>query len=79
MAAMKEIYDPRYRELVAQLRDTRKQLGLTQSQVAAEMGLCRTWVAKVECYELALDLLHFVRLCRVYRVKADQLIRHMEK
>ena len=46
-----EIYDPGYRKLVSSLKDTRKGLGLTQAEVAARIGCCRTWVAKIEACE----------------------------
>ena len=43
------------------------------------MGLCRTWIAKIECCELRLDLLHFVRLCRVYGLRASEGIEGIEQ
>jgi transcriptional regulator with XRE-family HTH domain len=73
----KQIYDPRYRELVAHLKATRKKLGLTQAEVASKLGLCRTWVGKIECCELGLDLLHFIRICEVYGVRAGEVVRRI--
>jgi len=75
----KQIYDERYRELVGRLKDTRKRLRLTQAQAAVRMGLCRTWVAKIESCEVGLDLLGFVRLCGVYGLRAEDVIRMMEE
>lgn len=70
----KQIYHPRYRDLITCLKGTRKKLGLSQAAVAVQLGLCRTWVAKVEACELGLDLLHLVKLCRVYGLKARDMI-----
>jgi transcriptional regulator with XRE-family HTH domain len=73
----KEIYHAGYRDLVAQLKDVRRKAGMTQADVARKMGVSRTWVAKIECCELRLDLLHFVRLCRVHGLQAGELISTM--
>ena len=79
MAGEKEIYNAGYRQLVARLREARKGLGLTQQEVADRLGAGRTWVAKIEMCELRLDLLQFVRLCRVYGLKAREVIGVMEE
>ena len=52
---------------------------MTQAEVAGKLGLCRTWVAKIEGCELALDLLGLVRICRVYGIEAKDAIGMMEE
>ena len=79
MTAEKQIYNARYRRVVAVLKAARKKAGLTQANVADKMGVNRTWVAKVEGCELRLDLLHFVMLCQLYRVQARDIIQEMEE
>jgi transcriptional regulator with XRE-family HTH domain len=74
----KQIYSDGYRTLVASLKDTRKRLGLTQAEVACRMNLGRTWVVKVEACEIGLDLLHLVQMCRVYGLKAQDMIELMQ-
>ena len=76
--AEKEIYNERYRELFASFKDVRKNLGMTQAEVAGKTGRGRTWVAKIECCELRLDVLHLVKLCRVYKLKARDVVGRME-
>ncbi len=75
----KQIYTAAYRNLIARLKDTRKRLGLTQSEVANRVGLGRTWVVKVESCEIGLDLLHLVQLSRVCGLKARDMIELMEQ
>lgn len=58
---------------------TRKAHGLTQAEVAARLGVCRTWVSKVESCEVGLDLLGVIRLCRVYGLKTATAVEVMEK
>jgi len=74
----KQIYNDRYRELVEHLRGRRLDLGLTQAQAAHAIGVNRTWISKVENCELSLDLLGLVRFCRVYGLRARDVIEIME-
>ena len=76
---VKAIYDPRYRAMVARLRDARMNAGLTQANVARKMGRCRTWVAKIESCELECGLLDLIRFCRVYELEIREVIELMEK
>jgi len=75
----KQIHDRGYRQLVATLKATRKAHGLTQAEVAARLGVCRTWVSKIESCEVGLDLLGLIRLCRVYGLKTATAVEAMEK
>ena len=77
--APKQIYDLGYRRMVGTLKATRKAHGLTQAEVAATLGVCRTWVSKVESCEVGLDLLDLLRLCRVYGLKTATAVQTMEK
>jgi transcriptional regulator with XRE-family HTH domain len=75
---MKAIYCPGYRALVARLRGARLNAGLTQSEVAARMGRCRTWVAKIESCELECGILDLMGFCRVYGLDVRDVIGSME-
>lgn len=75
---VKQIYQEGYRQLVKHLRKTRLSLGMTQADVAEKLGICRTWIAKVEQCEQSLDLVHLVNLCKVYGLKAEDLLDMLE-
>lgn len=75
---MKTIHEPAYRLLVSELRQARVKSGLTQTAAGRLMGHNRNWIHKAETHELRLDVLQFVRLCRVYGLKAHDLVRRME-
>jgi transcriptional regulator with XRE-family HTH domain len=77
--AEKQIYNAGYRDLIAHIKATREKLGMTQTQVAGQLGVGRSWVSKVETCDLALDLLYLIRLCRVYRLHASDMIELMGK
>jgi len=65
---MKEIFWEPYRSMIGKLKKARLRRGWTQRQVAARIGKGRSWVGKVEQAEIRLDLVHFLVLCRVYRL-----------
>jgi len=76
---MKAIYDARYRELIARLKGARNKAGLTQADVASRMGRCRTWVAKIEACELECGIMDLLGFCKVYGLRARDVIKEMEE
>lgn len=76
---MKTIYNPAYRRLIAQIKAKRIDEHLTKVAAGRRVCMSRNWVAKIEMCELRLDVLHFVRLCRAYQLKASNLIKDMEE
>jgi transcriptional regulator with XRE-family HTH domain len=65
--------------LVKRIKAQRIASGLNQKQAGLLIQKSRQWVAKVEMCELRLDVLHFVRLCQVYHLKASDLIKDLEE
>jgi len=76
---MKTIYDPRYQKLIKHIKTQRLASGINQKKAGLMVQKSRQWVAKIEMCELRLDVLHFVRLCRAYHLKASNLIKDMEE
>ena len=76
---VKAIYHPVYRLMIRRLTATRKKRGLTQERVSKVIGVQRQWVSKVEQYEIALDVISLLRLCRLYRIRAADLVGWMER
>lgn len=66
---MKTIHDPAYGVLIDTLKRRRKELGLTQQQVANELGVDRTVLAKMEMRERRIDVVELYRLCHVLKFK----------
>ena len=71
----KSIYDDEYRRLIGLLRSERLAVGLTQQQVADRLGRPQSFVAKVEGFELRLDVVEFLHLCRAMGVDPGMLLR----
>ncbi|KXI29411.1 helix-turn-helix domain-containing protein [Paraglaciecola hydrolytica] len=64
----KSIYDPHYRKLVATLVEARKNAGISQTQLAIELGLnSHSYISKIESCERNVTLLDYIRICRVLK------------
>ncbi len=62
---MKTIHTPEYKRLLEWIRKNRKDAGMTMRVVALALKIPHSWVGKVEIGERRLDILEFVKLCRV--------------
>lgn len=62
---MKTIHTPEYKRLLEWLRKSRKENGMTMRVVANELKIPHSWIGKVEIGERRLDIMEFVKLCRV--------------
>jgi transcriptional regulator with XRE-family HTH domain len=63
---IKTISNPAYDRLISRLRQRRRDLNLKQEDVARRLGVCRTWIGKMEQKERRLDVVELYRLCQVY-------------
>ena len=75
----KTIFDESYRRLIRTLPKARMRENLTQRDVARRLARARSWVGKIESFDLRLDLLWFARLCTLYRVDAGDLIWSLQE
>ncbi len=78
LRAMKSIYSPAYRALLAWLRNSRIQQNLSMRDVGRKMGTTHTWIGKVETGERRLDITEYVRLCRTIGVAPAQGLAMVE-
>lgn len=70
---MKTIHDPNYVRLIDRLTARRRELGVTQEQVARHLHVARSWCGKVEQRERRLDCLEAWRLCQIYRFEFSEI------
>lgn len=64
---------------VDRLRQARISRGLTQRDVAEQVGRRRAWVGKIEQCELRLDVVALVRVARAFGLKASNLVEELEE
>lgn len=61
----KGIHDSRYRWMVAELVQARKEQGLSQGEVARELGKPQQYVSRYELGERRLDIVEFLEAAHV--------------
>jgi transcriptional regulator with XRE-family HTH domain len=77
----KSTHSPEYRKLRAELIRARETAGLSQRELAAELDVPHSWVAKVECGERRIDLIEFcwfVKACGVDPVASFKRLQATE-
>jgi transcriptional regulator with XRE-family HTH domain len=60
------VHDPRYKEMLARLREARKLAGLTQVEAAEALGRTQAWVSKCELGERRIDPLDLQAFAALY-------------
>lgn len=69
------IHDDRYRGLIEALAAARRNAGLTQAELANELGRRQQFVSKYESGERRLDIVEFADIARALELDAALLIR----
>ena len=71
---MKSIQDPRYLEVIIRLRQFRKSIGMTQSELSRRIGKPQSYVSKVEKCERRIDLVEALTLCNALGIKLETIV-----
>lgn len=69
---MSHTYSQRYKNLVSELVEARKNAGLTQEEVATLLGKHQSFVSKIESGERKIDFIELEDLCQIYKVSIDE-------
>ena len=64
----KSIHRPQYRAFLRLLRDTRERAGITQEELAAQLGETQSFVSKCERGERRLDIIDVHAFCEALGV-----------
>lgn len=68
----KTIHSDEYRQLIEKLLCERKRLGLSQLDVAEEVGMTQSELSKTENLERRLDALELKKLLIAYRIDSNR-------
>ncbi|HEY4144587.1 helix-turn-helix transcriptional regulator [Pinirhizobacter sp.] len=68
------IHRPEHAVLVGFLRDLRVEAGLTQSEVAASLGVAQTAISDIEINERRADYLLVQDLCKIYGIAMSDFV-----
>jgi transcriptional regulator with XRE-family HTH domain len=75
----KGLHDERYRRLMERLVARRKELGLTQQELANKVGLHQQNVSRFETGERRLDAVEFIDVALALGLDAADLIRDVPR
>lgn len=73
----KTIYNKEYCDFIQSLCSERKRLGLSQLEVAGQIGMTQSEVSKIESCERRIDINEFRLLLTVYRVQHNEKLKHL--
>lgn len=71
---MTSIYSNDYQMVIKALREARIACGITQQEVACAFGRPQSFIAKVESGERRLDVVEFVRYCRLVNIEPVSIL-----
>lgn len=75
----KTIHNPRYQKLLAELMEERIRLNISQSELAAQVGLNQSDISKIEKLERHLDVLEFARMLDALRIHDNARLQEVVK
>lgn len=73
----KTVFTGAHRLLVETLKATRKEAGLTQAQVASEIGKDQSYISLIEGSQRRVDTLEFIALCRAMKANPVDVFRRV--
>ena len=67
-------FQPRYDQFLAKLCKAREDAGLTQRDVAHELGMFHSWLSKTESGDRRLDVMELILLADLYGKPASYFL-----
>lgn len=74
---VKTLGSQRHNSLIALLVEKREACGLTQTELAAELGEYQSFVARLESGQRRVDVVEFLKLSEVLRFDPSTVIRKL--
>lgn len=62
---MKSIYSQSYRTLLSRIAQARKEAGITQAELAEQLGRPQSFVSKIESGERRIDVVEFLQVAHL--------------
>lgn len=74
----KSAFDPPYIEIIDRLIARRKELAISQADLAQAYGEDQSFISRVERRQRRIDVWEFVRLCRLLRVEPGDVLADLD-
>ena len=75
---MKSVFTEEYSAFLERLIAARTDTGITQQDLATRLGKPQSFVSKYERRARRLDVIEFVKICRVLGIDPCQIIREID-
>jgi len=75
----KSIHTDDYAVLLSLLREVRKKAGITQVELARELGETQSSISKIERGDRRLDVIELRAICQVIRTTLPEFISELER
>lgn len=75
----KSIYTREYAVLLGQLREARREAGVTQVDLAKRLKQSQSFVTKVECGDRRLDLIQLRTICNELGLSLPEFVNRLER
>lgn len=79
VASLSSIYSEEYKQLIAELVAARKEAKVTQVELAALLDVDQPFISKYERRERRLDVVEYVKICRILGFKSMTLVGMIEQ
>ncbi len=76
---MKSTHTEQYRSLLALMRSSRQERGITQQELARRLGKPQSYVSKAEMGERRLDVVEFLQFMRAIEGEPMAVLRQLER
>lgn len=74
----KSTFDPSYIEIIDRLIARRKELAMSQVDLAQAYGEDQSFISRVERRQRRIDVWEFVRLCRLLNIEPGDLLADID-
>ncbi len=71
----KIIYSKEHRYLVKQLKKARKEIGLSQEQVANFLHRTQSYISKIESGQRKIDIIQLKKFAKIYKKNIDFFLK----
>lgn len=71
----KSLFEKPYEDIIRRLIERRKELGMTQWDLANAYGEDQSFISRIERLQRRLDVYEFTRFCRILQVDPGEFLR----
>ena len=75
----KTIFDQKYKSMIEALKVLRKEKGLTQRDLATQMGVAHCYIGRVETCERRLDIIELIRILRIFNLSDEEILDFLKE